>query len=265
MKDILSIDNIIKRIITLLEDNESTMLKRFYKYFNVNDYFFDSLTKKYLWFSKPLSFNDPFEFLFCYNNITNPKVHADKRNEINNYMDTFGVLCLSDNNNLEDYDAVLMWSHYANKHTGILLGFDFEYIYDQMEKEHLVTIGSTILPSRKIEYLQGNSYPPKIPASPPEAPLPNDIKDIVNKILFSKACHWKYESEYRVLMSNIKSDNERMILFNNDNLREIIFGCKSTEKVTKDVIKIAESNNIKCVFKKAEINLFKGTLSYKQL
>ncbi len=37
--------------------------------------------------------------------------------------DTYGILCLS-----EDKDNIKMWSHYANKHTGVVLEFDFQKI-----------------------------------------------------------------------------------------------------------------------------------------
>jgi hypothetical protein len=74
-------------------------------------------------------------------------------------------------------DSVLMWSHYAEQHWGICLGFDaaqepirraFEVLY----KESLPALGPDIL---------------------------TDAKAMVDGVLLNKAVAWKYEEEYRIL------------------------------------------------------------------
>ena len=168
------------------------MLRKYYKFFSPSYNFFDSLINSYLWLAKPSSFNDPFEFLFNLQNISDDNHQKMHRLKIVNYMDTFGVMCLSSDTNLNSSEHVLMWSHYADIHKGVLLGFDFDYNYDKQEDEHLLTIGNEQLVSRGVTYLPNHEYPIQINSmkdSDIDLMPPDDTKYLVNKILFSKAKH----------------------------------------------------------------------------
>ena len=111
------------------------------------------LLKQSLQFSDPISFNDPFdcnekllkinfddrlseeaisnltlkisrqekrEFKRKFENpINQAQILKDKRKE-------FKLSCFS-----ESDDEILMWSHYADKHSGICIGFNFPHKYDE--------------------------------------------------------------------------------------------------------------------------------------
>ena len=100
----------------------------------------------------------------------------------------------------EKYNEVLMWSHYANKHQGICIGFNFPIKYE--EKFMLC----------HVKYLD------KI--------LPIDGKaDLLRVILYwltTKSIRWNYENEIRAISVNSKE----IIEFDKIFVKEIIFGCK---------------------------------------
>lgn len=113
------------------------------------------ITKGELFFSHPHNFNDPFEFhwlekmpkkpaeidalaramcaVHCKNNprvnrkeqynhlLADLKERAKRRGKVSptETQITIGVYCLA-----ERHDDLLMWSHYANQHTGVCLGID---------------------------------------------------------------------------------------------------------------------------------------------
>lgn len=113
-----------------------------YRYSGWNENLKNSLKNRYFWFSKPTNFNDPFdsnmdclkEFnltskLFCYNDssqvypLTNPFEYIKKQ------TNNFGVLCFTEKTGKGDigdegFNNNHFWSHYAEFHKGIALGFD---------------------------------------------------------------------------------------------------------------------------------------------
>jgi hypothetical protein len=220
---------------------ESTPLK-LYKYQPCNDYTFNNLRKRCLWFSKPETFNDPFDcdINFEIVNLTpenlkllyehmraslqdkkafdNKFLESEHTNEgfreyarklasmgIEEYKKKWvqkGVACFSEKN-----DDILMWSHYANAHQGFCLEFD--------------TTFSPFIEDTSVKVQYSNSYPPL------------NLTDILNrnlpplpKNLFgTKSSHWSYEAEWRVLSS--KGDIEYP--YNEAALTGVYFGCKIKE------------------------------------
>lgn len=89
-----------------------------------------------------------------------------------------GILCLCERNN-----SILMWSHYACRHTGFVLGFDRNDVFFAHRSHEPQEIGEL----RKITYV--NTRPM---VKPP-------FTDPVPDILFAKNHEWEYESEWRIL------------------------------------------------------------------
>lgn len=88
----------------------------------------------------------------------------------------FGVICLS-----EDSDNILMWSHYAQYHQGVVIGFDPCQLNSMTGYEiHKVRYSD----KRPLMTFQGNGVPAH--------------EDIVG-IIASKAKLWSYENEWRIL------------------------------------------------------------------
>lgn len=118
-------------------------------------------------------------------------------------LDEFGILCLS-----EDKKNILMWSHYADDHKGICLGFES-------------TGGGSIFDSAKIvEYNEDNDRHTINWVSDHE-----NTPDNLIKTLYQKSKHWAYEEERRIASIYHKGVTN----YKPGELKEIIFGSKISE------------------------------------
>ena len=93
-----------------------------YKYqsFSINT--LSSLSNNYLYFATPNQLNDPFD-------IASVSLEKLLENLEINKMD-FRTCSLSKNN-----DNKLMWSHYAQEHTGICIGYKISYLPNCVGKD----------------------------------------------------------------------------------------------------------------------------------
>jgi hypothetical protein len=149
--------------------------------------------------------NDPFEFMgiefpnqrsYSTMNIINKGVAAQR-----------GILCLS-----ASWNHPLMWSHYAEKHKGICLGFD---VMSECEK---------------ITYDEQRLKPSDIGAST----LDEVTTQQLTELLFRKFKAWEYEKEYRLICRLGLRDPVNNLYFldfsENLVLKEVIVGCESSVK-----------------------------------
>ena len=144
-----------------LKNNTNDIPAIWYKYFKIDNNFYNSIVKSYLWFSDPSTFNDPYDFNISfdyscdehvlrayykklsklYNQRSDdsmrsfdlekrisefkrdPKGFIDKIKQFTKDIisKNYGVCCFS-----ECCDNLLMWSHYADKHQGTCLAFKSE-------------------------------------------------------------------------------------------------------------------------------------------
>lgn len=105
-----------------------------YKYYRGINRDWNSITKPELWLCKATCFNDPYDSAFLCNchskKIYDPlteytlaveeglKQHEqDKKSDI--MQDAVLVGCFSERN-----DSLLMWSHYADEHRGLCMGYN---------------------------------------------------------------------------------------------------------------------------------------------
>lgn len=196
-----------------------------YKYYSFDEkkYFQDILFRDIIYFSSPRYFNDPFDkgldiifkgkskhfikkFLSrtfnkynsieCFNtnieefiddnyigfdpNINDNELQLQKNHL--NYVLSSGICCLSELN-----DSILMWSHYADKHSGFCIEFNFR----ELEKAILRYNGQNkvIIYGQKVIYT--NNYPH----------VSAYKKQIVESV-FTKASIWQYEKEWRFFYSD---------------------------------------------------------------
>lgn len=176
-------------------------------------------------FSCPFDFNDPFESRYCFQiedskdgerfihekvkrHISNPSQRIAESQRIKNQFkaprslednDIFnevirqiGVFCLSEVN-----DSILMWSHYANEHKGICIGFD--------------TGKSMFQLAWQVKYQE-------------EFPIiqrPKDSEEILlNKSLLTKADCWSYEKEWRIIKRTVTEMERNHSRLRSGNLSE---------------------------------------------
>jgi len=191
------------------------------------------ITESVLHYSSPTKFNDPFdckvhyrkltatnsELKQRYNNVLKKKLpnlnRAQRRGKAAQDLEEFdrekflaamteglqaavdkvGVLSLS-----KSRDNVVMWSHYAENHTGLCFGFS---------------------PARNPEFF-GRAQPVDYFVEYPDIEILRDSSEKqVEAFLLTKAIGWKYEEEWRIIDHQTGSGDK---IFREEALVEIILG-----------------------------------------
>jgi hypothetical protein len=148
--------------------------------------------------------NDPFEFLCI--DLSNPELRAAMRAWKAGLAKDFGMVCFG-----RTWRNPVQWSHYADKHRGLCLGFDvsgdavrpltYSGLRSREEARQLLERGTT-------------------------------DEATVQKFLFTKYAHWHYEQEVRAFFKLEDRDPEAQLFFEDfsDKLKltEVIVGAEST-------------------------------------
>ncbi len=159
-----------------------------------------NLSLKRLKISRFADLNDPFELLAA--NLANAdhrRAFGEMKRQLN---ETKGLICFS-----RTWSNPLLWGHYAEKHTGIALGFDVA--------DHLLS--EVVYTSQRV----------RIEVDPKTMAVKLDEK-LVNRLLRTKFIDWKYEAELRAFVQLDPSTKEAGMFFqdfsDNLNLMEVILG-----------------------------------------
>lgn len=137
---------------------------RVYHFLN-KQYGLDNLKKKRLKIAKIMSLNDPFELLSV--NLSNSLLRIAVNETKVELSKNRGLLYFS-----KSWRTPVQWAHYSDNHKGICIGVD-------VPDSHLV----------KINYVSKRLIPKKID------------EQFMLKLLSTKFSHWRYEKEYRTLVS----------------------------------------------------------------
>ena len=144
--------------------------------------------------------NDPFELLAL--NLREKKVRRTLKNFKADYDSQTGLVCFSG-----DWTNPVLWSHYANKHKGICLGFDV----DEANLKDVEYREDLILPE-----LQGDTI------------VENLNKSLRGLLIKTKYKHWEYEDERRLFISLDNKEKYDGLYFLNFGetlkLREVVLG-----------------------------------------
>ena len=183
-------------------------MKRLY-HFTTAQYAFDDIRNERLKVAQFSDLNDPFELL-CVDVLKTG--HEQAFNDYKAEMALrFGVLCFT-----AEWNGILQWSHYADRHRGICLGFDvssFETKFGPVEYK-----------SRKLAF-------------------PNTLDQAFAwRILRTKYRGWHYEQEWRAFITLEESERnvpaERDLYFakfgGELTLREVILGVEN-KNTTREV------------------------------
>ena len=147
--------------------------------------------------------------------------------------DNFAITCFS-----KKSDEILMWSHYANKHTGFCVEYDFSKCTNWAA---LITLFPVIYSKSR----------PHFPMSIFEQS--NNFKDITVKegndsiislirLLLIKSDIWGYEEEWRIIgLQNQLIDKHLLEL---DIVTKIYLGANISDKNEKEIVDIAKSKGI---------------------
>ena len=197
---------------------EYLMKNTYYKYRSLDDLerILDIIVNNRLYGAVYKTLNDPMEGKFNKNGL-----NKNDLNEIYAYLNRTRICSLlTKQDNQEFPNDYLMWSHYANSHTGCCIALN-------VTKQHN---GSWEL--KKVKYKE-------------ELPIvEGDIKDRVYGILSVKKPIWNEEHEVRAI--RIYEDNDKFNTnspFYHIKIKAIYIGCKVTSKKCEFYKKIISSIN----------------------
>ncbi len=151
-----------------------------------------------------LEVSDPLELL---DPETLEGVRQDTENNMRAEKNVHGVYCLT-----ESSTNILMWSHYACKHTGFCIEYDVE-----------------VLKENNLELFKV-AYSTRTPESDLFIHHPQDII----KIFSTKSTDWMYEQEWRILLCEFMGDEEyKLYQLSNCCVTKVILGsrCVNEEEI----------------------------------
>jgi Protein of unknown function (DUF2971) len=149
-------------------------------------------------------------------------------NDLRKHFATCKVLCLSANN-----DNLLMWSHYANEHRGVVFRMS---CLEQPDSSWSV--------AREINYSQ------KMPRFMDQ----REIRDlicgraeprrelIVERTVLTKSIDWSYEQEWRVYIYSQREGFE-FLPFEPQELSGVYFGCRVSDQDRSEISTLAKTIN----------------------
>ncbi|MBU3641331.1 DUF2971 domain-containing protein [Polynucleobacter sp. Fuers-14] len=144
--------------------------------------------------------NDPFELLGA--DLLDTKHRAAFNAFKKQLNESKGMICFS-----SSWSNPLLWGHYANKHSGVVLGFD--------------------VPENYLTPVKYTSLRTKIEFNPKNGQITDGPK-VVDELIRTKFVDWKYENEYRMFINLDSTTEEGGMIFvdfsTNLMLREVILG-----------------------------------------
>lgn len=185
-------------------------------------------------FTQPSAFNDPFDCLPSYSflpsNLMPQNAGSDDlaslfmgiENETVTFNDERAIFCMS-----ESWDSILMWAHYADSHSGFVVGFDVSHPF--------FALGETF-GTRKVLYCK-------------KRPKFSDIK--ITDELYYKLDIWKYEQEWRLSKETYKNDkivDSSIYLFRipKEAIQCVYFGICMPEESKREIYSKVEKLKIPC-------------------
>lgn len=118
-------------------------------------------------------------------------------------------------------DNFLMWSHYANSHKGMVIGFDSEKM--PFATNPPIKVNYT---DKRFTFYSRNF-------------INRDVWSDVKDALLTKYKVWEYEEEYRFFFNALKNKtlikwydhhHNPIIMLNKDSIVEVCFGCRVTQE-----------------------------------
>ena len=227
----------------------------FYKYKTINKNTIESLLQKYLYFSRFEQLNDPFDGRLINEMLTDAAFKMALEE-----LGIPGILSISMQSDLNKQS--LMWSHYADEHKGVRIGYKFSA--EELRRRKILisnVIYEKELDSKKVktdwrieeksssngnlqrnmnvdeEYSDELRQREKIKSEKSFFHVhPYASKDFI-KNLITKGIDWEYEKEFRL----IHFGNQQIVYKGNSNLFEIVeitFGYRTLENDIRSIIKL---------------------------
>jgi hypothetical protein len=200
------------------------MSEKTYYHFLSAEHAIDDLEQERIKVALIYTLNDPFELLpyLRYREVEKRSLYRVVHKVVSK---KYGLLCFSG-----IWDEPLLWGHYADKHKGIAIGFEFL-------KGNILQVQYRFQPKR-VKFELTND-PPK-------------NEELFLSLAKEKYKNWEYENEYRMLveLKNCTSDKGNRFFEFKDTLtvKEIVLGCKfDYKKEIGNVIKLAKQHNAEII------------------
>lgn len=186
---------------------------RLYHFVNA-EYGLDNIRRRRLKISTLNELNDPFEMLAATQSDFLGRTTMQLLKDVIGLH--LGIVCFSRN-----WHNPVQWSHYADRHRGVCLGFEVaddvampvRYVSKRITADHVMR---------------------------PETPEA-DVRRIATQLAVTKYSHWRYEQEVRCWHPLKQRDPDNGLYFapfsHQVRLRRVIIGCQST--LTRDAVRAA--------------------------
>lgn len=150
-----------------------------------------------------------------------------------------------------EYDQILMWSHYTNKHKGIRIHFDTSKFGLQEEVFKEVEYSQTRVPFDASLFANTKAF-----------------LDQINKILITKSFAWSYEKEYRLFLTPnccYSKDNFHFYKILPESIIKIDLGFNSSLLLQNEIIALLKrKENQHILLTRAFVDEKEYKLSYRQ-
>lgn len=196
-----------------------------FKYRKFDKMTIELLLNKELWFATPASLNDPFEGESSFSEVIEAvwrhypfpeKELKEYKEKIENQLQTTGICSFSKTRKNQ-----LMWSHYADEHKGICIGFNERLL--RPDDSFIYPLDVTYQAEYPFkEIIERIKYFEKIPGLNTKN---NIAGDIFYSVLGTKYSSWKYEKERRLIFQKSQA-----IKFTEKSVNSIAFGLRMTER-----------------------------------
>lgn len=198
-------------------------------------FFLNELTKRELYFSHPSDFNDPFDCQMEYKRALEEALEQANLKEyfsskklselLEHTLNNVGVCCFS-----RAKKNQLMWSHYAEKHTGICLGFNREVLRRDLSINLIKNV--VYQASHPLDTMIGQFQILAMGDVP-------DIKTLLNTfiypLLITKYSYWKYERETRFITKNYGTQS-----ISNKAIQSLTLGLKISNDIKGKVFRLLQ-------------------------
>lgn len=132
-----------------------------------------------------------------------------------------GICCLSEN-----FDNLLMWSHYTGKHQGVCLGLDVI-----MLRQYIAALYPVLI---KVKYSQTFK----------KEEFFVDHRKALSNCFKTKAELWEYEKEIRIVLFQLTLNEDHQFLLNigREVITEVYLGSEMQPEVEQDIISICKES-----------------------
>jgi hypothetical protein len=158
------------------------------------------------------------------------QLNAETLRGVQDGLRMYGVFCAS-----ETHDSALMWAHYADKHTGIVLQFT--------PQENSMFLAAKPVAYSRLRPLLYRTAEEMVRSY--AMPLADSVMRNIDKIIFTKSIEWAYERELRLAVPDIIPEGQDFgtLRFAHQELTSVFLGCRTPDNHKEDVVALARFVN----------------------